>query len=209
MRFRPRVRCSSTPRLLPGESSSAELGALRAGLRDVSDATTLELTADLASAPFEPSETDPHPSPLAPVLDAVSAVTGERFPTFGTPSASDMRNLVLGGHMAALTFGPGARSRTPNDLESLTELGAATGVFLAYAARPTRVKRQRGRRVHTAGQRPASSCRRLPSSTGLGRAGRAATPRVVPGGSALRLAQRGSRSLHMRPDPAAASEVER
>jgi succinyl-diaminopimelate desuccinylase len=70
------------------------------------------------------------------VLAAVEDVTGSRTEIWGTPYASDVRNLVNDAGMEAITFGPGDASEChcPNERVSIQQLRHAALVTAKVAA---------------------------------------------------------------------------
>jgi succinyl-diaminopimelate desuccinylase len=123
-------------RLLPGETvegERAELARRLDALRADDPAFAFEL--DVIPHPFEPAEIDPGSAFAVRVADAVGEVTGARPEPWGTPFASDVRNLVNDAGIEAVTFGPGdvAECHCPNERVSLQELERAALVLAKIA----------------------------------------------------------------------------
>ena len=123
-------------RLLPGESIESErqelerrLTALHAGDPDFAcEVTSFELG-------FEPAEIPADSKFAAIVADAVTDVTGTRGEIWGTPFASDVRNLVNDAGMEAVTFGPGnvAECHCANERVSVAQVRQAAEVMARVA----------------------------------------------------------------------------
>jgi succinyl-diaminopimelate desuccinylase len=124
-------------RLLPGETVDGEMEALRSRLEEIHKGDG-EFEFEISKFPnfFEPAEIAPE-SPLAKrVLDTVEEVTGNRTEIYGTPYASDVRNLVNDAGMEAVTFGPGnvAECHCADERVSLTQVRDAALVTAKVAS---------------------------------------------------------------------------
>jgi len=123
-------------RLLPGETIDGEraelqrrLDALRADDPDFRcEVTRFELG-------FEPAEIPADSVFARSVADAVKDVTGTPGEIWGTPFASDVRNLVNDGGMEAITFGPGnvAECHCANERVSMAQVRQAAEVMARVA----------------------------------------------------------------------------
>jgi succinyl-diaminopimelate desuccinylase len=124
-------------RLLPGESIDGELQQLERRLADIRRADPeFDFEVSRFEYGFEPAEI-PSDSPFAlSMAEAMREVTGTSGEIWGTPFASDVRNLVNDAGMEAVTFGPGnvAECHCANERVSVTELRQAAEV-LAHVAR--------------------------------------------------------------------------
>jgi succinyl-diaminopimelate desuccinylase len=123
-------------RLLPSESADAELARVRELLAPVSTPAS-PITVELGPHHFEPSETRSGSPFAALVRDAVTDVTGETQPYWGTPYASDVRNLIRDAGMDAVTFGPGDidLAHAIDEHVELAQVSAAARVLTAVASR--------------------------------------------------------------------------
>lgn len=112
-------------RLVPGEDGEQELGRLRAALAG------LPVAVELLERGFAPSETRPDSPFAALVREHAAAVTGEDRPFWGTPYASDVRNLINDAGIDAVTFGPGEidLAHAVDEHVELDELAAAAQVI--------------------------------------------------------------------------------
>jgi succinyl-diaminopimelate desuccinylase len=95
-------------RLLPGETVEGEMDALRSRLEEITSSDP-DFEFEISRFPnaFEPAEIDRDSHFAKHVLAAVEEVTGAPTEIYGTPYASDVRNLVNDAGMEAVTFGPG------------------------------------------------------------------------------------------------------
>jgi succinyl-diaminopimelate desuccinylase len=125
-------------RLLPGETIDGELAEMERRL-DRIRAEDSEFDCELTRFEygFEPAEIDSDSAFAGLVADAVESVTGSRAEIYGTPYASDMRNLVNDAGMEAITFGPGnvAECHCADERVSLRELREAAEVVATVARR--------------------------------------------------------------------------
>ncbi|MEA2320916.1 MAG: succinyl-diaminopimelate desuccinylase [Solirubrobacteraceae bacterium] len=123
-------------RLLPGETIDGELEELRARIAQASRGVEgFEAEVTRFELGFEPAEID-HDSAFAKSVAAtVGEVTGQAAEIYGTPYASDVRNLVNDAGMEAITFGPGnvAECHCANERVSLQQLRQASEVLAKVA----------------------------------------------------------------------------
>lgn len=123
-------------RLLPGETIAGELAELQRRA-DAIKRSDPDFECDVSSFEygFEPAEIDADSRFAALVADVVGDVTGSRAEIYGTPYASDVRNLVNDAGMEAITFGPGnvAECHCANERVSVRELRLAAEVLARVA----------------------------------------------------------------------------
>lgn len=119
-------------RLLPGETIDGELGEIERRLATLrKEDPELELEVSRFEHGFEPAEI-PADSPFTEaVADAVRRVTGASAEIWGTPFASDIRNLVNDAGIEAVTFGPGnvAECHCANERVAVDQLRTAAEVI--------------------------------------------------------------------------------
>ncbi|MEA2226821.1 MAG: succinyl-diaminopimelate desuccinylase [bacterium] len=123
-------------RLLPGETIDGELEELRARIAQAGRGVEgFEAEVTRFELGFEPAEIDHDSAFAASVAAAVGQVTGQAAEIYGTPFASDVRNLVNDAGMEAITFGPGnvAECHCANERVSLTQLRQASEVIAKVA----------------------------------------------------------------------------
>jgi succinyl-diaminopimelate desuccinylase len=125
-------------RLLPGETIDGELAEIDRRL-DRIRAEDAEFDCELTCFEygFEPAEINADSAFADLVAEVVQSVTGSRAEIYGTPYASDMRNLVNDAGMEAITFGPGnvAECHCADERVSLRELREAAEVIATVARR--------------------------------------------------------------------------
>jgi succinyl-diaminopimelate desuccinylase len=95
-------------RLLPGESSEAELRELSARLSPIAsenEGYEFEITPTLAA---EAAEVDADSWLVTAIEDAMGDITGRSSEKWGAPYGSDLRHLVNDAKMEAVMFGPGS-----------------------------------------------------------------------------------------------------
>lgn len=119
-------------RLLPGETIDGELGEIERRLAMLrKEDPELDLEVSRFEHGFEPAEI-PADSPFAEtVAGVVRRVTGTSGEIWGTPFASDVRNLVNDAGIEAVTFGPGnvAECHCANERVAVDQLRTAAEVI--------------------------------------------------------------------------------
>lgn len=127
-------------RLLPGETVDGELAELEARLGLVRERfPDVGLTVDYLDFPYASAETDNGSSIASRVAAAAAAaaddVTGRPTDLWGTPFASDVRNLINDAGMDAVTFGPGnvAECHCANERVALSQVSGAARVLARVA----------------------------------------------------------------------------
>ncbi len=95
-------------RLLPGETVASELARLQQMMRSIDLRNPKsEIEVSVIGLPFEAAEISSDSAFAKIVLETANSVTGKESQIWGTPFASDVRNLVNDAGMEAVTFGPG------------------------------------------------------------------------------------------------------
>jgi succinyl-diaminopimelate desuccinylase len=115
-------------RLIPGETVDGELEALRARLARLRDEDAdFDFELSRFEFAFEPAEIPLDSAFARRVAEAAEAVTGRPTEIYGTPFASDVRNLVNDAGIEAVTFGPGnvAECHCANERVSASQLRQA------------------------------------------------------------------------------------
>lgn len=119
-------------RLLPGETVEGELAELEARLAPVRERfPDVGLAVDYLDFPYASAETGNLSSIASKVATAIDEVTGGPTELWGTPYASDVRNLINDAGMDAVTFGPGnvAECHCANERVALNQVTAAARVL--------------------------------------------------------------------------------
>ncbi|UGS38312.1 M20 family metallopeptidase [Capillimicrobium parvum] len=123
-------------RLIPGETIEGERAELERRLSALGDDDP-DFSCEVTSFEFgfEPAEIPADSKFAAIVADAVKGVTGTRGEIWGTPYASDVRNLVNDAGMEAVTFGPGnvAECHCANERVSMAQVRQAAEVMARVA----------------------------------------------------------------------------
>jgi succinyl-diaminopimelate desuccinylase len=123
-------------RLIPGETIEGERAELERRLSALGDDDP-DFSCEVTSFEFgfEPAEIPADSRFAAIVADAVKDVTGTRGEIWGTPYASDVRNLVNDAGMEAVTFGPGnvAECHCANERVSMAQVRQAAEVIARVA----------------------------------------------------------------------------
>lgn len=125
-------------RLLPGETPESARSALDARVRaQLPDAHGLSVETEIAGYAFLPAEVAADEDVVAGFQEAATAVTGGGLALWGTPYASDVRNLVNDGSIRAVTFGPGSidLAHAPDEHVPLDEVHTAAQVLAEFTAR--------------------------------------------------------------------------
>ena len=121
-------------RLLPNESVAASEKRCRELVAAAIPSAQWTVEIDEGEGIYEPAEVSPQAEVVRRLQAAIAATTGGIGPVYGTPYASDVRNLVNDAGIEAVTFGAGdiAWTHCVDERIAITELETAARCIAAF-----------------------------------------------------------------------------
>lgn len=121
-------------RLLPNESVAASEKRCRELVAAAIPSAQWTVEIDEGEGIYEPAEVSPHAEVVRRLQAAIAATTGGIGPVYGTPYASDVRNLVNDAGIEAVTFGAGdiAWTHCVDERIAIAELETAARCVAAF-----------------------------------------------------------------------------